>query len=52
MERLRQSDKRADPYPFTRYEFFEAVEESGSATARTGWRPCHLVIERDGALRA
>jgi predicted N-acyltransferase len=35
-----------DPHPFTRYEFFEAAEESGSATARTGWRPCHLVIER------
>ncbi|HEY1960934.1 MAG TPA: GNAT family N-acetyltransferase [Rhizomicrobium sp.] len=34
-----------DPHPFTRYEFFEALEESGSATARTGWRPCHLVIE-------
>ena len=34
------------PHPFTRYEFFEALEESGSATSRTGWRPCHLVIER------
>jgi hypothetical protein len=39
-------DAAPDPHPFTRYEFFEAVEESGSATARTGWRPCHLVIER------
>jgi len=36
----------ADPHPFTRYEFFAALEESGSASARTGWRPCHLVIER------
>jgi predicted N-acyltransferase len=36
----------ADPHPFTRYEFFEAVEESGSATARTGWQPLHLVVER------
>ncbi len=35
-----------DPHPFTRYEFFEAVEESGSATALTGWRPCHLTIAR------
>ncbi|MFL5237364.1 MAG: GNAT family N-acetyltransferase [Rhizomicrobium sp.] len=34
-----------DPHPFTRYEFFAALEDSGSATARTGWRPCHLVIE-------
>jgi len=35
-----------DAHPFTRYEFFAAVEESGSASARTGWRPCHLAIER------
>jgi hypothetical protein len=40
----------ASPPPFTRYEFFEAVEESGSATARTGWRPCHLMIERAGEV--
>jgi predicted N-acyltransferase len=36
----------ADPHPFTRYAFFAACEESGSATARTGWRPCHMAIER------
>ena len=40
----------ANPHPFTRYEFFEAVEESRSATARTGWQPCHIVIERDGEI--
>lgn len=39
-----------DPHPFTRYEFFEALEESGSATTRTGWRPCHLVIERGSEI--
>ena len=33
-------------HPFTRYEFFDAVESSGSATARTGWRPLHLTVER------
>jgi uncharacterized protein len=36
-----------DPHPFTRYEFFEALEESGSAVAHTGWRPLHLLVERD-----
>ncbi len=36
--------------PFTRFEFFDAVEESGSATAKTGWRPLHLVIERGGRI--
>jgi uncharacterized protein len=39
-----------DPYPFVRYEFFEAVEESDSAVPRTGWRPLHIVIERDGRV--
>lgn len=43
-------DRVADPHPFTRYEFFAALEESGSATPRTGWRPCHLVIERNGKV--
>jgi hypothetical protein len=37
----------ANPHPFTRYEFFAAVEASGSASARTGWRPLHLVVEQD-----
>jgi predicted N-acyltransferase len=33
----------AEPHPFTTYEFFAALEESGSATRRTGWQPAHLV---------
>lgn len=37
---------RSDPHPFTRYEFFAALEESRSAVPRTGWRPVHLAIER------
>ncbi|MBN9553794.1 MAG: N-acetyltransferase [Alphaproteobacteria bacterium] len=40
----------ASPHPFTRYEFFEALEASGSATARTGWQPAHLVLESDGRI--
>src|SRR5581483_3678564 len=39
-----------DPNPFTRYEFFAACEQSGSATPRTGWRPAHIVIEIDGRI--
>ena len=42
----------SDPHPFTRHEFFAALEESGSATARTGWQPCHLVLEDTGEIRA
>ena len=26
------------------------LEASGSATARTGWQPAHLVLEEDGAV--
>lgn len=34
-------------HPFTRYEFFHALEASGSATAQTGWQPCHILLEAD-----
>jgi predicted N-acyltransferase len=37
------------PHPFTTFEFFHALEASGSATAETGWQPCHLLID-DRAL--
>jgi hypothetical protein len=32
----------AEPHPFTTYEFFAALEESGSASRKTGWQPAHL----------
>ena len=44
-------DGLSDPHPFTRFEFFEALEASGSATAHTGWQPAHLVLEEHGAVR-
>jgi hypothetical protein len=40
----------ASPHPFTRFEFFEALEASGSAVPRTGWQPAHLVLEDGGAV--
>lgn len=36
--------------PFVSYAFFDAVEQSGSACARTGWGPRHLVARRDGNI--
>lgn len=36
--------------PFLRYEFFQALEQSGCTTAATGWQPCHLVIRVDGEI--
>ena len=46
-------DGRPDPHPFTTYEFFAALEESGSASARAGWQPAHLVLgDHDAILPA
>jgi uncharacterized protein len=33
--------------PFAQGEFFRALEESGSASVRTGWQPVHLVADGD-----
>jgi uncharacterized protein len=34
--------------PFLSYAFLDALEESGSATAETGWLPQHLALEDAG----
>lgn len=34
--------------PFTSHAFLDLLEASGSAVARTGWRPRHLVLRRAG----
>src|SRR5438045_5891209 len=36
--------------PFVSRAFFLALEASGSACARTGWGPRHLLARRDGAI--
>jgi predicted N-acyltransferase len=36
--------------PFVSHEFFSALEGSGSACARTGWGPRHLLARLDGAI--
>lgn len=40
------------PYnPFLAHAFFLSLEESGSASAKRGWLPCHLVLkEANGAV--
>ncbi|HZS83435.1 MAG TPA: GNAT family N-acetyltransferase [Stellaceae bacterium] len=39
--------------PFVSHTFLQALEESGSATAETGWLPQHLAVEdADGRLLA
>ena len=51
-DRLARGQARTLPYPFTRHAFLCALEESGSATAKTGWRPLHLLLERDNTAVA
>src|SRR5436305_3535865 len=36
--------------PFVSHAFFSALEASGSACARTGWAPRHLIARLDGAI--
>jgi predicted N-acyltransferase len=36
--------------PFMAHAFLKALEESGSATTRTGWQGVHLTLQRDGEL--
>ena len=40
----------AGPNPFLRHEFLGALGDSGCASARTGWQPQFLLLERDGVL--
>jgi predicted N-acyltransferase len=41
-----------DGYPFMRHEFLSALENSGCASAKTGWFPCHLIVQDRGELSA
>ena len=38
--------------PFMEWEWLNNLETSGSATARTGWQPCHLTVWKDKQLIA
>jgi predicted N-acyltransferase len=44
-----QAGPQEHPYnPFISYDFLYSLEASGSAVARAGWQPQHLVAERAG----
>src|SRR6187401_787628 len=46
-----ESASEVFPYnPFVSHAFLHALEASGSATARTGWQPQHLVAEIGGRV--
>ncbi len=42
----------AGEYPFLRHEFLAALEDSGCASARSGWNPRHLVLLDQRGLAA
>jgi predicted N-acyltransferase len=42
----------AGGYPFLRHEFLAAIEDSGCASARSGWSPRHLVLSDAHGLAA
>ena len=35
-------------YPFTRFEWFAALEDSGATSPDTGWQPHHLMVADEG----
>jgi predicted N-acyltransferase len=41
-----------DGYPFLRHEFLLALEQSGCASAKTGWSPQHLLVMQNQKLLA
>ncbi|MCU0804294.1 MAG: GNAT family N-acetyltransferase [Burkholderiales bacterium] len=43
-------NRLAGGHPFLRHEFFAALHATGCATARTGWAPRFLLLERGGEL--
>ncbi|MFN7483240.1 MAG: GNAT family N-acetyltransferase [Betaproteobacteria bacterium] len=43
---------QTNPTPFMRHEYLAALHASGSAVPGTGWTPCFLLLEREGALAA
>ncbi len=36
--------------PFVTHAFFNSLEVSGSASARTGWKPAHLVVKAEDGM--
>ncbi|MBF0325102.1 MAG: N-acetyltransferase [Alphaproteobacteria bacterium] len=43
----------ASSNPFVSHAFLDCLEQSGSASANTGWSPCHLTVQdSDGTLAA
>lgn len=47
-----KADGRETYNPFVSYAFLSALEDSGCVSARTGWLPLHVLVERGADLLA
>jgi uncharacterized protein len=45
-------DALAGHHPLLSHAFLHALQESGCASAETGWAPCHITLWRDNRLAA
>ena len=45
-------DALAGGHPGLQHAFLDAMEQSGSVSAETGWQPCHLTLWQDAVLIA
>lgn len=50
ISRERWDSLNSSDYPFTHYDFLDALETSGSVSTETGWQPLHIEIRRDSEL--
>jgi predicted N-acyltransferase len=46
------NDVAGTDYPFLRHEFLYGLEQTGCATANTGWQACHLLLRDEAGLLA
>jgi predicted N-acyltransferase len=44
------NDLTSDDYPFLKHEFLNALEINDCASAKFGWKPCHIAIYNDEKL--
>jgi predicted N-acyltransferase len=45
-------EQSSQPTPFMRHRYLAALHDSGCAVEGTGWSPCFVTLEREGALAA
>jgi predicted N-acyltransferase len=52
LDTLRWNELAGKDYPFLRYEFLNALEQSGAVNSQTGWQAQHLLVTDNDELLA